>query len=219
MDLPRLGGRLRTTLGGWSPGRRRAVQAVLAAASALALLLWWLLPSNGPSYPRRPISFATGVATGVYETYGVMLKSDLRTALPGVQVNLTHTEGSVDNIKRLVSGRADFTIAAADAVANYQGPGKSDLRACARLYDDYMQLVVPRDSPVRSAVGLRGLRVGVGQAGSGVNLITRRLLMAAGLNIDHDIKAFPVGIDTAPAMLLSGKLDAFFWSGGCRPPR
>ncbi|MYS24519.1 hypothetical protein GA0115240_16513 [Streptomyces sp. DvalAA-14] len=214
MDLSHLGGRLRTALDARSPGRRRALQAVLATASALALLLWWLLPSDGPSYPKAPISLATGVADGVYETYGVLLKRDLGTALPGVQVNLIHTEGSVDNIKRVVSGHADFTIAAADAVANYHGPGRADLRACARLYDDYMQLVVPRGSPVRSARDLRGLRVGVGQADSGVNLITRRLLTAAGLDIDKDIKAFPVGIDQAPAMLLGGKLDAFFWSGG-----
>jgi TRAP transporter TAXI family solute receptor len=217
MDLSHLGGRVRRRLdaghrnGG---GRRRALQAVLAVASVLALLLWWWLPSGGPSYPHRPISLATGVTDGVYERYGNLLKADLRTALPGVQVALMHTEGSVDNITRVASGRADFTIAAADAVANYQGPGKSDLRACARLYDDYMQLVVPRDSPVRSAHDLRGLRVGVGQRGSGVNLITRRLLTAAGLDIDRDIEAVPVGIDQAPAMLLGGKLDAFFWSGG-----
>lgn len=195
-------------------GRRRALQIALAAASVLALLLWWLLPSTGPSYPHRPISFATGVADGVYEKYGMLLKSDLTTALPGVEVNLVNTEGSVENIARVASGRADFTIAAADAVADYQGPGKNGLRACARLYDDYMQLVVPRNSKVRAAKDLRGLRVGVGQSGSGVNLITRRLLAAAGLDIARDIKAYPVGIDQAPAMLLGHRLDAFFWSGG-----
>ncbi|WNI18380.1 TAXI family TRAP transporter solute-binding subunit [Actinacidiphila sp. ITFR-21] len=211
---PHLGGRLWSAFGGRSSRRRRALQAVLAAASALALLLWWLLPSDGPSYPRAPVSFATGVANGVYETYGVLLKNDLRTALPGVRVNLMQTEGSVDNIKRLVAGDADFTIAASDAVADYQGPGRKDLRACARLYDDYVQLVVPQNSPVRSARDLRGLRVGVGQAGSGVILIARRLLMAAGLDIDKDIDPFPVGIDQAPAMLAGGRLDAFFWSGG-----
>ena len=213
MDLARLCGRLRARPRG-GPGTRCVLRLLLAAASALALLLWWLLPSGGPSYPRSPISLATGVSNGVYDEYGKLLKRDLRTALPGVQVDLVRTEGSVDNIERVVSGRADFTIAAADAVANYNGPGKKDLRACARLYDDYMQLVVPRDSKVKSARDLRGLRVGVGEAGSGVNLITRRLLTAAGLNINKDIKAEPVGIDNAPAMLLNGELDAFFWSGG-----
>jgi TRAP transporter TAXI family solute receptor len=216
MDLSHLGGRL-LRLGAPLRGRlaaRRVLQGALAAASALALLVWWLLASEGPSYPKAPISLATGVSNGVYEKYGVLLKADLRTALPGVRVGLVHTAGSVENIEDVVSGRADFTIAAADAVEAYHGPGKSDLRACARLYDDYMQLVVPRDSTVQSTRDLKGLRVGVGQAGSGVNLITRRLLTAAGLDIDKDITAVPVGIDQAPSMLLHGKLDAFFWSGG-----
>ncbi|SFE93402.1 hypothetical protein SAMN05216251_106264 [Actinacidiphila alni] len=216
MDLTHLAERLRTAVRApvRGPGGRRALQALLAGSSVLALLLWWLLPSSGPSYPRAPMSLATGVANGVYEKYGMLLKGDLHTALPGVQVNLLHTQGSVDNIKRVVSGRADFTIAAADAVANYQGPGKDELRACARLYDDYMQLVVPSDSTVRSARDLRGLRVGVGQADSGVNLITRRLFAAAGLDITKDVDAIPVGIDQAPSMLREGRLDAFFWSGG-----
>lgn len=216
MDLSHLGGRARARLGAVARGvgTRRGLQAVLAAASVLALLLWWLLPTDGPAYPHRPITLATGVADGVYETYGTLLKTDLRKALPGVDVRLANTEGSVDNIKRVVSGRADFTIAAADAVASYSGSGKPGLRACARLYDDYMQLVVPEDSPVRSARDLRGLTVAIGQADSGVNLIARRLLDAAGLDVDSDLKAVPVGIDQAPGMLLHHRIDAFFWSGG-----
>lgn len=61
---------------------------------------------------------------------------------------------------------------------------------------------------------LRGKRVGIGQKSSGVNLITRRLLRAAGLDRTKDLTAETVGIDQAPGLLRQGKLDAFFWSGG-----
>lgn len=125
-------------------GRRRAVQAAFAVAAALALLLWWLLPAGGPSYPRDPVSFSTGVRNGVYDTYGKLLRKDLDSDLPGVRVDLLRSQGSVDNVRRVATGRADFAIAAADAVADYHGAGAKRLRACARLYDDYMQLVVPR---------------------------------------------------------------------------
>jgi TRAP transporter TAXI family solute receptor len=201
MDIPRI-------------GRRRAVQAVLAVAAAVALLLWWVLPSDGPSYPKGPVDFATGARNGVYETYGKRLQPYLRTDLPGVRVRLKPSQGSVDNVRRVATGKADFAIAAADAVADYHGRGASRLRACARLYDDYMQLVVPADSPVRSAKDLGGLRVGVGQPSSGVNLIARRLLEAAGLGEPGDVQSRAVGIDRAPELLRQGKLDAFFWSGG-----
>lgn len=183
-------------------------------AAVLALLLWWLLPSGSPPYPHRPVSIATGSPSGVYETYGKLLREQLARDLPGVPVRLISTAGSVDNVKRVATGRADFTITAADAVADYHGPGRSRLRACARLYDDYMHLIVPADSRVRSAADLRGKRVGIGQANSGVRLITNRLLKAAGLNPGKDLTAEPVGIDEAPDLLRERKIDAFFWSGG-----
>ncbi|MFI2190878.1 TAXI family TRAP transporter solute-binding subunit [Streptomyces sioyaensis] len=196
---------------------RRSLQAALAAPVALGLLLWWLLSMGGAPSPGGRVTLATGVPTGVYARYGELLKQDLAHDLPEVDLRLTRSEGSIDNLRQLVAGRAGFTIATADAVAAYQvrgEPGADRLRACARLYDDYMQLVVPRKSAVRSTKDLRRLRVGVGADSSGVQLITRRLLEAAGLDFDTDIEPVRVGIDRMPKLLQEGKLDAFFWSGG-----
>ena len=198
------------------PGARRLLTAAAAAAVALVLLLWWLPPGGG-SAPGGSVVFATGTRGGVYERYGELLEQQLARDLPEVEVTLQSSEGSVDNIERLVSGRASFTIAAADAVASYLesgGPGADRLRACARLYDDYIQLVVRDDSPVRSAKDLKGLRVGLGQQRSGVNLIAGRLLRAAGLDPRKDVVPVPEGIGRMPDLLARGELDAFFWSGG-----
>jgi TRAP transporter TAXI family solute receptor len=114
-------------------------------------------------------------------------------------------------------GTADFTIATADAVATYlQGgkPGAGRLRGCVRLYDDYVQLIVPRGSDIRTVADLRGKRVGVGQKGSGVLLVADRLMRAAGLDPAADVTPVHAGIDTMPERLTDGGLDAFFWSGG-----
>ncbi|KOG40333.1 TAXI family TRAP transporter solute-binding subunit [Streptomyces decoyicus] len=196
---------------------RRAFQATVAALVALGLGLWWLLAMGGEPSPRGQVTLATGVPTGVYARYGELLKQDLAHDLPDVDLRLARSEGSIDNLRQLVAGRAEFTIATADAVAEYQVRGESGadrLRACARLYDDYMQLVVPKKSAVRSTKDLRRLRVGVGADGSGVQLITRRLLEAAGLDFNKDIEPVRVGIDEMPKLLEQHKLDAFFWSGG-----
>lgn len=131
-----------------------------------------------------------------------------------MRLRLDNSEGSIDNLARVTDGRDDFAIATADAVAQYSGPGRERLRAIARLYDDYLQLVVPASSPVRRTADLKGLRVGVGQSLSGVNLVTRRLLAAAGLDPDRDIKPAPLGVGDAADQLRAGQLDAFFWSGG-----
>ncbi|MFI1971330.1 hypothetical protein BLA24_30315 [Streptomyces cinnamoneus] len=199
------------------PGRRRAVQTGAVAAAVFALLLWWLLPPGEKPKPSGRLWFSTGVPTGVYAKYGDLLKEDLAQDLPSLDVQLTRSQGGMDNLRQLTAGKADFTLATADAVATYQQEhrtGADRLRACARLYDDYMQLVVPRDSAVRSARDLKGLRVGVGADASGVQLITRRLLEAAGLRFDSDIEPVRVGIDRMPGLLEKGRLDAFFWSGG-----
>ncbi|MER5783495.1 TAXI family TRAP transporter solute-binding subunit [Streptomyces mobaraensis] len=198
-------------------GRRRTVWAGALSAALLALLTWSLAAPPEDPVPGGRITVATGVPTGVYAKYGALLKEDLHRDLPALDVRLRLSTGSVDNLRRLASGDADFAIATADAAADYvdnDRPGGDRLRACARLYDDYMQLVVPRDAPAQSIRDLKGLKVGVGAEGSGVQLITRRLFEAAGLDFAKDITPVQVGIDRMPGLLEKGDIDAFFWSGG-----
>ncbi|MFI0864048.1 TAXI family TRAP transporter solute-binding subunit [Streptomyces smyrnaeus] len=213
---PRTVSRPKRRPGGPSTGRRRLLWGTAAVLVVCGLLVWWLRPSPSPS-PGGKVTFATGVRTGVYERYGTLFKQRLARDLPRVDLELQHSQGSVQNLTRIVSGQADFTITAADALAAYRNKGGKDasrIRACARLYDDYMHLVVPRNSPVDSAKDLKGMRVGVGEKRSGVALVTKRLLKAAGLDMDHDVHPVRKGIDTMPGLLTEGKLDAFFWSGG-----
>ncbi|MEV1054929.1 TAXI family TRAP transporter solute-binding subunit [Streptomyces sp. NPDC049887] len=196
--------------------RRRALQGSAALAVVCALLLWWLLPMDDSS-PSGRLTFSTGVQSGVYQRYGDLLKNALAHDLPKVSIELRKSEGSQQNLARVASGEADFTIATADAVAKYRRdgrPGADRLRGCARLYDDYVQLVVPQGSPVETPADLRGRRVGVGQDRSGVRLIADRVLTAAGLDARQDIEPVSAGLDTLPGRLERGELDAFFWSGG-----
>ncbi|MFJ5712396.1 TAXI family TRAP transporter solute-binding subunit [Streptomyces sp. NPDC093105] len=196
--------------------RRRALALAGALLAVGGVLLWWLAPF-GTSTPSGSITFSTGVRSGVYQHYGELLKQAMAEDLPDVTVTLKDSEGSQQNLARVASGEADFTVATADAVAQYirdRRPGFERLRGCARLYDDYVQLVVRKGSAVQTVSDLRGLRVGVGQDGSGVRLIADRVLAAAGLTPSRDVTAVPVGIDAMPEMLEKGELDAFFWSGG-----
>ena len=196
--------------------RRRALQASAAALVVFGLLLWWLLPV-GESSPQGRMTVSTGVKGAVYETYGKLLRNAAADDMPDVDIDLLNSEGSQQNVERVATGKADFTIAAADAVEKYRledRPGADRLQGCARLYDDYVQLVVRRSSKIEEAKDLRGRRVAVGQPRSGVRLIADRVLKAAGLRLDKDITALPAGIDTAPNLLQSGDIDAFFWSGG-----
>ncbi|MDD9379304.1 TAXI family TRAP transporter solute-binding subunit [Streptomyces sp. ZAF1911] len=196
--------------------RRRALQALVAVLAVLCALVWWLRPFGRPELTGG-ITLSTGVQNGVYHLYGQLLEKALAEDVPGLRVRLETSEGSQQNLQRVAAGEADFTVATADAVAKYQvdrKPGAERLRGLARLYDDYVQLVVPAGSPVQSTRDLRGKRVAVGQDGSGVRLISERMLTAAGLDPVRDIKPVAIGIGTVPAELEAGRIDAFFWSGG-----
>lgn len=195
--------------------RSRAAQAAVAGAVALGLLLWWLLPL-GEDPPSGTITFSTGTRAGVYQEYGELLRKELAKDMPQLKVKLLTSAGSQENVERVATGKADFTIAAADAVDTYKMSGKpvtDRLRGVARLYDDYVQLVVPPDSDIRSVADLKGKRVAIGLPNSGVRLIATRVLEAAGIDPEKDITPRSDGIDTGPKRL-GHELDAFFWSGG-----
>ncbi|PYC76952.1 hypothetical protein C7C46_20735 [Streptomyces tateyamensis] len=198
----------------WTSARRLwpALAALLLVAGALGG--WWLAGGGTASYPKGVRGFATGVPNGVYDRYGNLLQQALQTSMPGVELRLDGSQGSVDNLERVTAGQDDFAIATADAVADFTSPAKGRLRAIARLYDDYLQLVVPAGSPIQKVSDLAGLRVGVGQQKSGVNLITRELLTVAGIDPDRGIKPRLLGVGDEGDALAKGDLDAFFWSGG-----
>ncbi|MFG2129561.1 TAXI family TRAP transporter solute-binding subunit [Streptomyces sp. NPDC048751] len=197
-------------------GRRRALQGAAAGFVALGLLLWWLLPL-GEDPPSGTITVMTGTPRGVYQDYGRRLRNELGKDMPDLTVKLQTSDGSQENVARVAAGEADFAITAADAVETYElkhGPGADKLRGVARLYDDYVQLVVPRDSAIKSLADLRGKRVAIGPPESGVRLIADRLLGAVGIDAEKDIKPEGDGIGTAPGRLQRDEIDAFFWSGG-----
>jgi TRAP transporter TAXI family solute receptor len=197
-------------------GRRTALTGSFVTLVVLALLLWWLLPL-GKVPPSGRIAFGTGTQAGVYYRYGELLKEELAVDMPDVSVELAETNGSQQNVSMVATRRADFAIAAADAVEDYKYGRQwraGELRGVARLYDDYLHLIVPVGSKVQHVSDLEGLRVGVGPDSSGVQLIADRVLQAAGLDPDHDVIPHLDGIDTGPGKLKRGEIDALFWSGG-----
>ncbi|WP_029138330.1 TAXI family TRAP transporter solute-binding subunit [Nakamurella lactea] len=196
-----------------TPGEGLSRRTLLAGAGAL------LLAGCGPS-PRssRPIVLATGDTKGVYYSYGIEVANALAFELGGVTIEVRSTSGSVDNLQRIARGTADLAIVAADAAldaasgrANFPAPVSFD--GVARLYDDFIHLVVPADSPIRSVTDLPGHRLSLGSPGSGTELIAGRILETAAVSIDP-ADNLHLGINECILAMSQGRLEAFFWSGG-----
>ncbi len=198
--------------------RRQALHALALAGACVAVGA----AGCGSPFAQTRLRIATGGTLGVYYALGEALADAWQSTLGlATRPAVVSTAGSVANLALLSSGSVDVAFCAADAAADAAagaGPSGTDLRALARIYDDVVQMVVRRDSPIRTLAGLRGMRVSVGAHDSGVAVISTRLLQAAGLDAPRDMVASQLGINDSAAAVRDGVIDAFFWSGGLPTP-
>ncbi|MEB4613672.1 TAXI family TRAP transporter solute-binding subunit [Leucobacter sp. M11] len=197
-------------------GWRSRVAGLLASLVAAAALTG----CGGAARDAGPQVIASGAATGIYNAYGAGLAAELRDA--GFDIASVQTGGSVDNLRRVGQGEALLGFAQADATADaIAGTGAFSeplpITAVARVYDEYVQVVVPEESAAEELSDLAGLRVSVGEADSGVTVIAERVLAAAGI-AQSGVDRRALGIDDSVAALERGEIDAFFWVGGVPTP-
>jgi TRAP transporter TAXI family solute receptor len=164
------------------------------------------------------ISLATGDPLDVYNQYGEAFASSTRSQLG--EVRLANTTGSVDNLILLENGQVTAAFVTAD-VATDALLGQNSfvstvpLRALARLYDDYLHLVVPASAlAMQSAADLRGARVSTGPVGSSTSTAADRVLNIAGIDPYQSITRKTLDIRDAATALTGHNIDALFWSGG-----
>ncbi|MCA0379604.1 MAG: TAXI family TRAP transporter solute-binding subunit [Actinobacteria bacterium] len=205
-----------------SPLRQRALRP--AAAALLALVVTLGLGACDPTPDdagTQPIVIAGGGTTGVYHQYGSQLAQVLSRDLDR-QFEVAETAGSVDNLLRIGSGEALLGFAQSDAAASaVEGNGAFDrplaIRAIARLYDEYVHVVVRRDSDIEDLGDFVGRTVSLGAKNSGVNLVAMRVLEAA--NVDPaSVLNVGLGPDASIEALRAGQIDGFFWVGGVPTP-
>jgi len=156
-------------------------------------------------YPAGQLRIATGGQGGVYFVYGQGIAGAVRLDLPGLIATVLVTGASVDNLRMISDGTAELGFCLADsAAAALAGatPFTSALpiAALARLYENYLHVVVPVAGPAQRLADLAGGRVCVGAAGSGTEVIANRLLEVAGLGVE----AVHLGVDDS-ARELSGR--------------
>jgi TRAP transporter TAXI family solute receptor len=168
----------------------------------------------------RYLSIATGGTGGVYYPYGGGLAKVLSENLPGVRATAEVTSASVDNLKLVRDGRADIAFTLADTLADaIHGRGAFSgspvpAAALAVLYSNYTHIVTLDSSGIATVAELRGKVVSTGSPGSGTEVIALRVLRAAGLNPERDVRRQGLGASESADALKDGKVDAFFWSGG-----
>ena len=166
------------------------------------------------------LSIATGNTGGVYYPYGGGLARVISQSVPRVDATAEVTAASVDNLKLIQLGKADIAFVLTDTLddaMNGRGPfAKMPVKArtLAVLYPNYTQVATVEGNGINRLADLRGRVVSTGSPGSGTEVIAFRVLRAAGIDPDKDIRKQGLTVNASVDALKDGKIDAFFWSGG-----
>ena len=166
------------------------------------------------------ISIATGGTGGVYYPMGGGIAAVLSKHVPGMQATAEVTGGSVDNLKLVGSGKPYIGFTMTDAGLDaYKGEdkfkgNKVPLKTLMILYPNRMHVVSVEGRGVTKMADLKGKRVSTGSPGSATEVMAFRVIEAAGLDKDSDLKRERLGVAESVNAIKDGKIDAFFWVGG-----
>ena len=178
--------------------------------------------ADGGAKPTT-MTMGTGGTAGTYYGYGGILGSQIKTST-GITVNVVSTDGSKANILGIDAGNYQLGTVQSDVMAygwdgsrSFEQEGALDsFRVIGGLYAEAVQLVT-MDSSIKSVADLKGKKVSIGAAGSGVYFNAVDILAAAGLS-EKDIQPqYQSFADSADA-LKDGKIDAAFIVAGAPTP-
>jgi TRAP transporter TAXI family solute receptor len=193
-----------------SPSRLAGLALVVTAA-------WF---AGSALAQNKAISIATGGTGGVYYPIGGGLANLLSKTIPGLQATAEVTGGSVDNLKLINSGGAELAFSMADAALDaangedkFKGT-KVPVRTLMVLYPNQMHVVTIEGTGIEKMADLKGKRVSTGSGGSATEVMAFRVIEAAGLDKDKDMKRERLGVAESVNALKDRKIDAFFWVGG-----
>jgi uncharacterized protein len=109
-------------------------------------------------------------------------------------------------------------LALADVVEQDRDTAAADTvpQAVARVYENYLQVIVPNSAAVEQLSDLQGRRVSIGAAGSGAAVTSQVLFDTAGLT--GRVNTLRYGLQEGLTRLANGTVDALVWSGGVPTP-
>ncbi|MBM9606513.1 TAXI family TRAP transporter solute-binding subunit [Desulfopila inferna] len=134
------------------------------------------------------LAFSGGPDGGTFQYFSNAISSRLSRTQKDLEVSNMASAGSVENLRRVNSGDADFGITySGDLFLGRNGQLTNDTKeytdtyAMAYLYGAPAHLVVLKDSGIDTAMDLEGKRVAVGPAGSGAAASAQRFFTSLGL--------------------------------------
>ncbi|MDZ7703805.1 MAG: TAXI family TRAP transporter solute-binding subunit [Trueperaceae bacterium] len=184
-----------------------------------AMLIMAMLASLGFAQ-RQLLIIGTGGVTGVYYPVGGTVAKIVNDASVGLRLTVESTSGSIFNVMAMSNDQLDLALAQSDVVYQaYNGEEVFDgnpieaLRTVMGLHPEPLHLVCAADAGVETLPDIRGLRINIGNQGSGIRSTALTVLGAYGIDL-ADFQAESVRAAEAPDLLRDGRIDCFFYTIG-----
>src|SRR4026208_2476783 len=139
---------------------------------------------------------------------------------PNTAATARVTGGSVDNLKLIGSQQSEVALVMVDAALDalkaedkFKG-NPVEVRTLMVLYPNRMPVVSIEGRGIEKMADLKGKRVSTGSPGSATEVMAFRVIEAAGLDKDKDMKRERLGVAESVNAIKDKKIDAFFWVGG-----
>jgi TRAP transporter TAXI family solute receptor len=169
-----------------------------------------------PSLAKDRIVFGGGPAGGTFQTVANAIQVyDPVKAMETFTVKAQSSAGSVENLRKVNSGRMDFGVVysghvylGANGLMKNDPTKYTDVRAVSFLYGAPAQLIVRKGSGIKSTRDLAGKKVGVGNAGSGA--FANCELFFTHMGVWDKIERNAMGYNDAAAAFGNNQLDAFW---------
>ena len=164
------------------------------------------------------LSIATGGTSGTYYPIGGAIA---QAVSKGTDLQATAETGnaSVANVNLVAQGDIEVAFAQND-ITFWAYTGKlmfkaplTNIRTIAALYPEHVQVIVTKDSAVKSLEDLKGKRVGVGAPGSGVEGDVRAIFQIAGLKYS-DMRVDFLDFGATTSRFKDNQIDAGFVVAG-----
>jgi TRAP transporter TAXI family solute receptor len=166
------------------------------------------------------VSIATGGTGGVYYPLGGGMAAVLSKYVQGMQATAEVTGGSVANLQLIGTGKPYLAMTMVDAgIDALKGQDKFTgkpvpVRTLMVMYPNRMHVVTIEGTGITKMADLKGKRVSTGSGGSATEVMAFRVIEAAGLDKDKDMRRERLGVAESTAALKDRKIDAYFWVGG-----
>jgi TRAP transporter TAXI family solute receptor len=193
---------------------------VIKAVFATIVVLGIVALTGCTKQVSKNFILATGGTSGTYYPFGGAIANIWNTKIEGMNVTAQSTGASAENLRLISKGEAEFAIVQNDVMDYayngtdmFDGTKLENLATIGTLYPEVIQIAATAKSGIKSVADMKGKRVSVGDAGSGVEFNAKQILDAYGLTFD-DLKKSNLSFKESSDGLQNGTLDACFVTAG-----